>query len=263
MKLSILMLHKSLNKLSNFLKKIFVDPLRRTNKSLKNWRKKRRLKYIPLETSKDPLIPPISKKETELKPKIKRRDVRTGFDDTFKIVIFGDAGVGKSTYLQNHATNIFSHDKKARALGIDFYTKSVIVDNKRYKLQIWHFKNIGRFKLLYNTYAKGARGGIYMYDISNYLSLKHLDNWLKTVKGDLKAGDHFPILMAGNKLDLTDTREVSEEVGKTMVRSRGVNGFIECSAKTGENVEKSFEAITRLLLKIPSSSKEYPSIAPF
>jgi small GTP-binding protein len=255
--------NKALVKLSNVLKKYLIDPFVNMRKALKNRRKKRRLKYIPEEVSKDTVVSPISIKIIEVKKKTRKRDIKTDFDDTFTIIIFGDAGVGISTFLQNHASSVFSNNEKAKTLGINFYSKSVIVDNKRYKLQIWHFKNINRFKLLFRTYAKGARGGIYMYDISNYLSLTHLDNWLKIVKEELKADTNFPVLIVGNKSDLTDNREVSPEVGKTMVRSRGVNGFIECSAQTGENIEKTFESITRMLIKYPSSSKEFPSIAPF
>lgn len=58
----------------------------------------------------------------------------------------------------------------------------------------------------------------------------------------------FPIIVIGNKADLEDKREVSSKKGINIVKSRVVDGFIECSSKTGENVEETFEALTELML---------------
>ena len=87
-----------------------------------------------------------------------------------------------------------------------------------------------------------------MYDITNYSSIAHIDDWLTVIRKEIKAEDQFPIIVAGGKADLAEFREVSAEEGIKISKSRGVDGFIECSSKTGENVEKTFEALTGLMI---------------
>jgi hypothetical protein len=67
------------------------------------------------------------------------------------------------------------------------------------------------------------------------------------VKKEIQAEDQFPILVVGIVSEL-ENREVSSEEGMSIAKSKGVDGFIECSPRTGENVEETFEALTRLML---------------
>ena len=88
-----------------------------------------------------------------------------------------------------------------------------------------------------------------MYDVTNYSSLAHIDDWLMVIRKEIKADDHLPIIVVGGKADLLEDREVTGEEGINISKSRGVDGFIECSAKSGENVEATFEALTRLMMQ--------------
>ena len=169
------------------------------------------------------------------------------YDATFKIVIFGDAGCGKTTLTQRFLTNLFVSDSKM-TIGVDFEVKSLIVDENKVKLQIWDFGGEERFRFLLPTYVRGAKGGLFMYDITNYSSLAHIDDWLTVIRKEIKPEDSFPIIVVGGKADLNEYREVLSEDGIKIAKSRGVDGFIECSSKTGENVNESFDALTRLML---------------
>ena len=169
------------------------------------------------------------------------------YDATFKIVIFGDAGCGKTTLTQRFLTNLFVSDSKM-TIGVDFEVKSLVVDKQKVKLQIWDFGGEERFRFLLPTYVRGARGGVFMFDITNYSSIAHIDDWLTVIKKEIRKEDVFPIIVVGGKADLADNREVTASEGIKIAKSRGVDGFIECSSKTGENVEESFEALTRLML---------------
>jgi len=169
------------------------------------------------------------------------------YDATFKIIIFGDAGTGKVTLTQRFLTNLFVSDQ-TMTIGVDFEVKSLSVDGQKVKLQIWDFGGEERFRFLLPTYVRGARGGIFIYDITNYSSLAHIDDWLSVIRKEIKAEDIFPIIVVGNKAHLVNDREVPSAEAIKIAKSRGVSGFIEVSAKTGENVEKAFEALTRLML---------------
>jgi len=169
------------------------------------------------------------------------------YDATFKIVIFGDAGCGKTTLTQRFLTNLFVSDSKM-TIGVDFEVKSLVVSKRKVKLQIWDFGGEERFRFLLPTYVRGAKGGLFMYDITNYSSIAHIDDWLTVIKKEIRDEDQFPIIVVGGKADLAEDREVPSEEGIKIAKSRGVDGFIECSSKSGENVEKTFEALTRLML---------------
>ena len=169
------------------------------------------------------------------------------YDATFKIIIFGDAGCGKETLTQRFLTNLFVSDR-TMTIGVDFEVKSLTVDGQKVKLQVWDFGGEERFRFLLPTYVRGARGGIFLYDITNYSSLAHIDDWLSVVRKEIRAEDIFPILVVGNKAHLVNDRKVPSAEAIRIAKSRGVNGFIVVSAKTGENVEKAFEALTRLML---------------
>ena len=169
------------------------------------------------------------------------------YDATFKIIIFGDAGTGKTTLTQRFLTNLFKSDQ-TMTIGVDFEVKSLTVDEQKVKLQIWDFGGEERFRFLLPTYVRGARGGLFIYDITNFSSIAHIDDWLSVIRKEIRAEDIFPIIVVGSKADLVESREVSSAEGIKIAKSRNVNGFIETSSKSGENVEKTFKALTGLML---------------
>jgi len=171
------------------------------------------------------------------------------YDATYKVVIFGDAGCGKTTLTQRFLTNLFKSDTKM-TIGVDFEVKSLEVNGKKVKLQIWDFGGEERFRFLLPTYVRGATGALFMYDVTNYSSLAHIDDWLLVVRKEIKSDkETLPIIVVGGKADLIDDREVTGEEGLNIAKSRGVNGFIECSAKSGENVEDTFDGLTRVMMQ--------------
>jgi len=133
-------------------------------------------------------------------------------------------------------------------IGVDFEVKIFIMGKQNIKLQIWDFGDEKRFKFLLPTYLRSAKGGLFMYDITNYFSIAHIDDWLSVIRKEKRAEDWFPIIMVGGKADLANEREVGTQEGRLIAKSRGVDGFIECSSKSGENVEKTFKALTRLMM---------------
>ena len=165
-------------------------------------------------------------------------------DAIFKIIIFGDAGCGKTTLTKRFKTEVFISDSQM-TIGVDFETKTFKVDGKKVKLMIWEFGGGGRFHFILPEYLTGAMGGILMYDITNYSSFSHLSNWFSIIN---ETNQKFPIILLGGKVDLDDYREISFKDGMRTAKSMGLNEFIECSSKTGENVTNAFEVLTRIML---------------
>jgi small GTP-binding protein len=167
------------------------------------------------------------------------------YDAIFKIVIFGDAGCGKTALTKRFMTDIFIPDTHM-TIGVEFEIKSIEVDDQMIKLQIWDFGGEERFRFLLPKYIRGASGGVLLYDITNYGSLSHVDDWLSVIE---KTEEVFPIILVGGKSDLEQERQVNSEEGLEIAKSRGINDFIECSSKTGENIEEIFIKITKHMLK--------------
>ena len=131
-------------------------------------------------------------------------------------------------------------------LGVDFHLKGIEVNGELVKLQIWDFAGENRFKFLLPSYIRGAKGVIFMYDITNYGSLTHADDWLEVVKNEI----HYklPIVFVGGKADLVHLKEVSAKKAMKIAEKKGADGFIECSSKTGENIHKIFDLLTKIIL---------------
>ncbi|GAG87917.1 unnamed protein product, partial [marine sediment metagenome] len=195
---------------------------------------------------------PIAKKLIKKKPRVIKdivyRSHYGGFyDATYKVVLLGDPGVEKTQLFQRFLTNLFKSDSKM-TIGVDFEVKSLKVYDKRIKLQVWDFGGEERFRFLLPTYVRGANGALFIYDVNNFSSLVHIDDWLMVIRKEIRQEDIFPILVVGIVPEFEEERQISAEEGIKIAKSRGVDGFAECSPRTGENVEETFEALTRLML---------------
>jgi small GTP-binding protein len=166
------------------------------------------------------------------------------YEAIFKIVIFGDAGCGKTTLRKRFMTNKFISDTQ-HTIGVDFETKILQVDGKEIKLLIWDFGGEERFRFMFPQYLYGAKGGFLMYDITNYSSFSHTIDWLTIIN---RTKERFPIVLLGSKIDLDDFREVSYKDGYHLAKSMSLNEFNECSSKTGENIQESFVDLTKIML---------------
>ena len=136
--------------------------------------------------------------------------------------------------------------------------KDVEVNGEIVKLQIWDFAGEERFRFLFPLYIKGANGAIFMFDITNYGSLAHVDDWFAILDDAIAKKDvdnELPIIFVGGKVDLNHLKEVSIKKAMQIAKSMEAKGFIECSSKTGENVSKIFDLLARLIFRNKSSSK--------
>jgi Ras-related protein Rab-6A len=128
-------------------------------------------------------------------------------------------------------------------VGIDFLAKNIVYKNKNYRLQLWDTAGQERFKSLIPGYLRDAHCALIIFDVANRSSLNNAENWLQ-LYNENKTGEGFTLLV-GNKIDLKEQREVSEEEGKSKAKELGVI-YYEVSAKTGDNLEELFSNIVEV-----------------
>ena len=162
----------------------------------------------------------------------------------FKILLLGEPEVDKSALIWRNLSNIPQADERL-TIGIEFTTKTLVIDDKRYKLQLWELAGEKRFRWLLPQYCPGANAALFLYDVTRSQTLDNIGDWVNMVRQ--KSGD-IPIQLVGILPDEMRERQVSAEEGKKIANSRNLSGYFECNPKIDENVEKVFEGITRLIL---------------
>jgi len=176
------------------------------------------------------------------------------YDYLFKLVLIGDSGVGKSCLLLRFADDNFT-DSYISTIGVDFRFRTITINDKTVKLQIWDTAGQERFRTITSAYYRGADGIIMVYDVTSMESFDHVEEWLNEV--ERHANESTSKLLVGNKADLVDEKQVSEEVAQRFADKLGIS-FLETSAKTSTNVDAAFHTMAQELIK-NRSGREKPT----
>ncbi|CAN1353532.1 Ras-related protein RABC2a [Linum perenne] len=179
-----------------------------------------------------------------------------GYDLSFKILLIGDSGVGKSSLLVSFISTNPVQDHLPPTIGVDFKIKHLTVAGKKLKLTIWDTAGQERFRTLTSSYYRNAQGIILVYDVTQRETFTNLsDVWAKEVDLYCTNQDCVKILV-GNKVDKDSERAVTREEGLELAKEHGCL-FLECSAKTRENVEQCFEELAlKVIMEVPSLLEE-------
>ena len=124
-------------------------------------------------------------------------------------------------------------------IGVDFKVKTITVDDKIVKLQIWDTAGQDRFRSITNSYYRGAHGIFVVYDVTNRKSFADVHNvWKKEVESNTLT-KYMHSFLVGNKTDLMHHREVSCEEGEAYAFDHSMS-FIEVSAKNNILINEAF-----------------------
>ena len=168
------------------------------------------------------------------------------FDLSFKIIIVGDSGVGKSCLSIKASRNYFE-DFYSPTVGFEFLTFNVKVEDQNIKLQIWDTCGQEVYRSLISSFYRSASLAIIVYSIDNEESFINIEKWLNDVKS--QSNPDVKIFIIGNKADLEDKREVTKEAGEKFFHDHKLSFFTETSAKTGFNVQNVFIEVAKELYK--------------
>ncbi|KAM7439153.1 hypothetical protein ABFA07_011420 [Porites harrisoni] len=176
----------------------------------------------------------------------------------YKLVLAGDAAVGKSSFILRLCRNRF-HNALNSTLGVDFQMKNLCVDGKTIALQLWDTAGQERFRSIAKSYFRKADGVLLLYDVTCETSYIDVRDWVEAIEDS--TSKPIPIMLCGNK---TDLRESYAEEGKTVIPTEKGEKlakeygalFIETSSKENKNITEACIELGRLLRKIEDTEVE-------
>ncbi len=170
-------------------------------------------------------------------------------EKAFKIAIFGESSVGKTSLTRRYLTGIFETNLKV-TMGVEIFVKYLRISDLKISLQIWDFGGEQQFSFLLPIYSKGANGGIFMFDLSRKSTLLQINQWVGSFKKGLGLEEpKVPIMLIGGKSDLKDKNSVVKQEALSLVKKYNFLDYFECSSKTGQNIELVFENLVKEIIK--------------
>ncbi|RDA91072.1 hypothetical protein CP533_3055 [Ophiocordyceps camponoti-saundersi (nom. inval.)] len=178
-----------------------------------------------------------------------------------KLVLLGEAAVGKSSLVLRFVNNDFQENKEP-TIGAAFLTQKCNLPTRTIKFEIWDTAGQERFASLAPMYYRNAQAALVVFDLTKATSLVKAKHWVAELQRQASPG--IVIALVGNKLDLAgeqspaessdaddgqaggDARKVSTEEAQAYAEEESLL-FFETSAKTGHNVSEVFTAIANAI----------------
>ncbi|KAL3288415.1 hypothetical protein HHI36_002861 [Cryptolaemus montrouzieri] len=175
---------------------------------------------------------------------------------TYKLVIVGGGGVGKSAITLQFIQSYFVTDYDPTIE--DSYTKQCVIDEIPAKLDILDTAGQEEFSAMREQYMRSGEGFLLVFSVTERSSFEEVYKFHKQILR-VKDRDEFPMLMVGNKVDLEHQRTVYQEEAQQLARQLKIP-YIECSAKMKMNVDNAFYELVRVVRKFQMS--ERPPLKP-
>ncbi len=164
----------------------------------------------------------------------------------YKIVVIGDPEVGKTSMVLNFTEKAFSR-VYIPTIGVNISEKTIVAPNKRVEFVIWDIAGHAKFLKMRRHFYEGAETALLVFDLTRPDTFKSVSAWYADVsRGHDKT---FMPMMVGNKSDLLAERKVDKQTASDAAKLLGIP-YVETSAKTGENIQETFQKLAEHLLNL-------------
>lgn len=177
---------------------------------------------------------------------------------TFKLVLVGDGGTGKTTFVKRHLTGEFEK-KYIATLGVEVHPLTFSTNYGTICFNVWDTAGQEKFGGLRDGYYIQGQCGIIMFDVTARITYKNVPNWHRDLE---RVCENIPIVLCGNKVDVKDRKVKTAAV--TFHRKKNLQYF-EISAKSNYNFEKPFLWLARKLIEVGHPPLEFvapPALLP-
>ena len=169
-----------------------------------------------------------------------------------KVVLIGDAGVGKTCIISRYIDNKFN-EETASTNGGSYCQKTIKIGDKEVLLDIWDTAGQEIYQSLGKHFFRDAEAVCLVYDITNQKSFENLkNNWYE----DLQQYGRKDVIIAvvGNKSDLYEKEEITENEGREFAVK--INAIFKLtSAQSGTGINKLFESLAEKYFSPEHESK--------
>ena len=151
----------------------------------------------------------------------------------FKLVLVGDGGVGKTTFLKRHTTGEYEKIYSATQ-GVEIKPLVFNTNHGKCKFTVWDTAGQEKFGSLRDGYYINANCVIIMFDVCSRITYKNVPNWYKDV---VRIYDNIPIVLCGNKIDMKDRKVKAKQI--SFHRKNNIQ-YYDLSSKSNFNIDKPF-----------------------
>mmetsp|Transcript_18264 Transcript_18264/g.28371 ORF Transcript_18264/g.28371 Transcript_18264/m.28371 type:complete len:212 (-) Transcript_18264:5635-6270(-) len=177
-------------------------------------------------------------------------------ESIFKLILVGDGGVGKTTFVKRHLTGEFEK-KYIATLGVEVHPLKFHTNRGMVVFNIWDTAGQEKFGGLRDGYYIQGQAAIIMFDVTSRVTYKNVPNWHRDL---VRVCDDIPIVLIGNKVDIKERKVKAKQI--TFHRKKNLQ-YYDVSAKSNYNFEKPFLWLTRKLIGDPNLNfVESPALAP-
>jgi GTP-binding nuclear protein Ran len=174
----------------------------------------------------------------------------------FKLILVGDGGVGKTTFVKRHQTGEFEK-KYVATMGVEVHPLPFYTNLGPVIFNCWDTAGQEKFGGLRDGYYIGGQAAIIMFDVTARVTYKNVPHWHKDL---VRICEHIPIVLCGNKVDCKDRKVKPKDI--LFHRKKGLQ-YYDISAKSNYNFEKPFLYVARKLTGNNACHfKEAPALAP-
>jgi len=158
----------------------------------------------------------------------------------FKLILVGDGGVGKTTFVKRHRTGEFEK-KYVATMGVEVNPLPFSTSLGQIVFNCWDTAGQEKFGGLRDGYYINGNAGIIMFDVTARVTYKSVPHWHKDL---VRVCENIPIVLVGNKVDCKDRKVKPKEI--QFHRKKNLQ-YYDISAKSNYNFEKPFLYIARKL----------------
>ncbi|KAJ1736292.1 GTP-binding nuclear protein gsp1/Ran [Coemansia biformis] len=174
----------------------------------------------------------------------------------FKLVLVGDGGTGKTTFVKRHLSGEFEK-KYIATIGVEVHPLMFTTTKGKLVFNTWDTAGQEKFGGLRDGYYIQGKCAIIMFDVTSRITYKNVPNWHRDL---VRVCENIPIVLCGNKVDIKERKVKAKTI--TFHRKKNLQ-YYDISAKSNYNGEKPFLWLARKLTGEPDLDfVEAPALQP-